>query len=151
LTRFPTDPACLSDLGCYQNNLADVLREQNQLEEARQLLESAIAHQQSARKLNPRHRGYRQYLHIHHRQLALTLLQLGEYAEAAAKAEELPRLCPDGWREYARAASVLARCVRLAAEDTTLAAGERDERARAFGDKAVAYLRQAVAQGFKDA
>src|SRR5262249_34137781 len=69
-------------------------------------------------------------------------------AQAAA---ELPRLYPDGWEEYHRAAGFLARCAPLAEKDTRLPEAERRTLAGAYADRAMARLREAIAKGCKDA
>jgi hypothetical protein len=51
--------------------------------------------------------------------------------------------------EYA-AACILARCVPLAERDSQLAKGQRKERAREYADRALATLRQAVQNGYRD-
>ncbi len=56
---------------------------------------------------------------------------------------ELPLLIPETKEVHLRAASLLARCVPLAAPDATLAEN--------YGTQAVAQLREAVRAGYRDA
>jgi hypothetical protein len=53
-------------------------------------------------------------------------------------------------RDAYTAAGLLAGCVRLAAQDERLPEDRRREVATAYGDQAVAALRQAVAKGAKE-
>ena len=151
IKKSPTDTGPQSDLGETCNNLAMVLMAQDQLAEARQLLERALGHQQTALKANPKNPTYRQYLRNHTWHLAETLVRLGEHGEAARAAAELPRIYPDGWHEYHRAAAFLARCVPLAKKGAPVSEAKRALLARSYSDQAVALLRQAITRGYQDA
>src|SRR5262249_28992938 len=65
-------------------------------------------------------------------------------------AEEMPRLLPDGWEEYHRAAWFLAGCSPLAEKDEALTGERRRALAREYANRAVELLRQAVRRGFAD-
>src|SRR5262249_2643707 len=71
--------------------------------------------------------------------------------EAARLAPELPRLFPDGWAEYHRAAGYLVRCGFVAAKDDKLPGSERLTLSTSYADQAVALLRQAVEKGYRNA
>src|SRR5262249_18665943 len=79
------------------------------------------------------------FLAEHYQVLAETLLPQGEHAEAAQAAEELARVAPADGTRLAQAARILARCTRLAANDSALAGG--------YAGRALALLRQALAKG----
>jgi len=149
--QYPTSPAYQSDLGASQNNLADFLLGQGQPAAARQLLEQAILHQQVALSAVPKHPEYRKFLGNHYRNLAEAALGLRDHAAAVEAALELPRLLPDDWEEYHRAATLLARAIPLAATDMSLTEQKRSELAEAYAVRAVQVLRQAIAKGLKDA
>jgi len=70
------------------------------------------------------------------------LVALGEHADAADMAGKLIQAADDQANDIYNAACILARCVRLAERDK--------ERAQNYADRAVAALRQAVQNGYKD-
>src|SRR4030095_12678356 len=108
-------------LGGALNNLALLLRERNEMTEARRLLQEAIRHQQAALEMNPQRNSFRllspvfarQFLRQHYRALAVTLLRLGEHGEAAKIAEALHKAPPvwsrNDWDGDYDAACYLAR------------------------------------------
>jgi hypothetical protein len=49
------------------------------------------------------------------------------------------------------AARLLARCMPVAAEDTTLPVEERGALSKSYGDQAMKFLREALKKGFADA
>src|SRR5262249_15131838 len=100
------------------------LRQQD-FDRARQLLQDAVALVKPALALNPptpaSHGALRSgYLH-----LAEVLQQLGEHAEAARVAAELPAVNPDRAQDYYLAARLLARCVKVVQQDNRLPEPER--------------------------
>src|SRR5262249_45731194 len=68
-------------------------------------------------------------------------------AEAAAAAEELPRLMPDDREQYLNTAALLARCAESVREDARLPEPRRSELEGAYGRRAVDLLRQAGDRG----
>src|SRR5262249_49818195 len=93
---------------------------------------------------------YRRSLRYQYSGLAETHLQLQDHREAAKAAQELPPLFPNAWNERLSAGWFLARCAALAEKDTTLAALERSELARAYADQSVQRLQEAIQRGYKD-
>ncbi|MCI0459454.1 MAG: tetratricopeptide repeat protein [Gemmataceae bacterium] len=83
--EFPKDPHYRSTTGGALNNLASFLLDRGQPEQARQLFEEAIEHQQAALKVNPRSPASREFLRNHHKNLGKTLWRLGQ-ADAAEEA-----------------------------------------------------------------
>jgi serine/threonine protein kinase len=150
IKRAKDTPKVHSTLGADLNDLAVAMKKHGRLADARQLLEQAIDQQQKALKADPRQATYRSFLRNHYWNLARTLLLLGEHAEAAKAADELPRIFPEGWEEYFSAARLLALCVPLAQKDAKLTEDKRKDLARAYADRAMAGLRQAVAKGFNN-
>jgi len=137
-------------LGAAANNLSLYLSERDDLAGARKLLEQAIEHQAFALKSNPRHPVYPLFLANHYRSLAEVLIRQGEHARAAETAAEAPRLFPDKWQEWIRAASYLANCIPLAEKDLRLSEKERRAVAQSYAKRAVRALSEAVARGCPD-
>jgi serine/threonine protein kinase/Tfp pilus assembly protein PilF len=98
----------------------------------------------------PANETYRQDLRRDYGNLAETLLQLADHAEAAREATKLTLDSPAGWHWHRRAAGVLARCASLAAKDDGLAEPLRKKLAQAYADRAMEQLREATRKGFND-
>jgi serine/threonine protein kinase len=139
-----------SALGGTLNNLALCLRDRGELAEARALLERAVMHQQHAWRAKPQQARYARFLCDHYWALADTLVRQGVHAEAATVAAKPPSVFPDRWEDHYRGAVVLARCVALAEKDA-LPAEKRTALARAYGERGVELLRQAIENGFSNA
>jgi tetratricopeptide (TPR) repeat protein len=148
---FPDVPDHQSHLAGTLHNLARLVRGRGEWADARQLLGKAVAHQQAALESNPKHPTYRRLLGTHYQDLAETLVQLGEHAEAARAAADALPFFPDSARDLYNSACYLARCVPLAEEDAKLAEEKRKELAQTYADRAVDLLRQALQKGFRDA
>jgi serine/threonine-protein kinase len=147
---FPTMHHYQYELAATMVNLAELWRDRKEFAQARELLEQAQSHLQTALKANPRHPYYREVFRTHHVALATALAGLGEHTQAAATAEQLARL---GWEpadDTYSAACALALCVPLAEKDDRLAATERKERVGVYAERALALLREAVVKGYKD-
>jgi serine/threonine protein kinase len=147
---FPDEPSKLSPLGATLNNLAALLRDQGELPEARRLLEQAVRHQQKALKAYPRHPQYREFLRNHYCGLALTLIRLREHAEAARAARDSAAVRPENGADAYAAASLLARCVRLAAQDAQLPGAKGQQLAQEYADQAMDLLRASVHRGYRN-
>jgi serine/threonine protein kinase/tetratricopeptide (TPR) repeat protein len=148
--EFPQLPDYHSRLAGSLHGLALALAQQDKLAEGRPLLKRAVRHQETAHRSNPRQPIYRLQLRNHYQNLAETHVQLEEHAEAAEIAARLPPLFPKIWNEYHRAGQFLARCVPLAEKDARLPAEKRQALAGAYGERAVALLREAVRKGMPD-
>jgi hypothetical protein len=136
----------LNELGRTSGSLAEFLGRHGRLAEAREYAERAVRRQQAALKLLPRHPAYERALARHYRCLAEAVVRLGDHAAAARAARETPRTSgPDEWDRFW--AGILARCIPLAEQDSTLAAEESEALARAYGDEAMALLRQGSRRG----
>jgi tetratricopeptide (TPR) repeat protein len=147
---FPKRPDYRSGLGASLHNLARVLSAEGDLAEARRLAELAIANQQAALRAKPKELQFRRFLRNHYWLLTDTLVRLGKLAEAAPRAADLARVFPGSAIDAHDATCFLARCVSLADGDAILPPGRRQELARTNGDRAVALLRAAVQNGFKN-
>jgi serine/threonine protein kinase/Tfp pilus assembly protein PilF len=146
----PSVPDLRNELASSLVGLADLARDQHRYAEARQLLEQARSHHQAALQAIPQHPPYRRSFRTNLATLAPILAALSDHAAAAATAEEMARL---GWNPAAdsyNAACALALCVPCAEKDAKLAAAERQKQARAYADRALELLRQAIAKGYRD-
>jgi tetratricopeptide (TPR) repeat protein len=138
--EFPDLADYSSEWGGILNNWARILLKRDQLAQARQVLEEAICRQQIALQVHPHHPTYRLFLRNHYSILTRTLMRLGAHAEAARTAEQLPRVFPDQWEEYHRAAGYLAQCVALT---------DSPAQKEAYADRAMQLLHTAVVKGYR--
>jgi tetratricopeptide (TPR) repeat protein len=150
LQRSPGDAAGHSDLGGVLHDLAQRLRRQGRTAEALPLMERALFEQRVAVRLDARPATYRRRLRDCCGALADLFLELGRHEESARAAREMPRAL-DEWHSHFHAAGYLASCVPPAEKDGQLSAERRMALAREYADEAVAMLRRAVAQGYRDA
>jgi serine/threonine protein kinase/tetratricopeptide (TPR) repeat protein len=141
----------------YQNELANTLGilakllfSRKEFGAARQRLEQAVSHHQAALKANPRHPIYRQFFFNNQQLLAQLLLELGEHAAAADAAAQVAQAAFDPANDIYIAAAFLSRCVPLAEQDPQLSETQRKQVAQTYADRALATLRQAVQNGYKD-
>ena len=114
---------------------------------ARRLLDQAIRHLRAALEANPRNAAYHEYLGDSLGLFAKTLIQLGEHAEAAEAAEQVPGVRPEALEQHLRAAALLTKCVGLASADRHLADAKRHVLEKKYAYRAVKILRIAVQQG----
>jgi tetratricopeptide (TPR) repeat protein len=142
-TTFPGVPEYLFARGNALYCLGDVQARQGRITEARQNLGQATEHLRAALQANPRNPAYARALCLAHRDSAEVLKQLGAHAEAAAAAEEMPRIAPDDPDAYRFAAYYLAQCVALEAKDPHLDEPARGPLRESYGQRAVGLLRAA--------
>jgi serine/threonine protein kinase/tetratricopeptide (TPR) repeat protein len=145
--EFPKVPVYQSELGNDLAHLARVLRDGGRLADARREAERAVEHQRTALTLLPGHPGITYSLANNAAILAETLVRLGDHGAAVQAAAELPRCFPTQESAHRQAASYLARCMPLAQEDRTLPVEKRETLAKAYGDQAMALLRQGLVCG----
>jgi serine/threonine protein kinase/tetratricopeptide (TPR) repeat protein len=138
------------ELGAALGNLGIRLHARGDANQARGLLEEALPHYAIALKANDKHPAYRSGYLRHRRVHVLCLLDLGEHGAAAVAAERIAKAGDNPAQDCCQAAALLARCVTLAASDQQLAESERKKMAAAYGDRAMALLRQAVKQGWRN-
>jgi serine/threonine protein kinase len=144
----------LPDVPQWQRWLGDTLEKLGRLAalredraEAPRLFRKAAEHRRAFLKANPADPEARRALRATLGTWAEILVRLGQHAEAARVAEERSGLAPEGWQHPHWAASLLCRCVRLAAKDLQFSAAERVRLVRAYGDRAVELLREARRRG----
>ena len=147
---FPSLFEYQADLATTLDVLALLARDRKDYPVARRLLEEARRHVQRALDSNPRRPLYRLIFCNIQRDLAATLLDVGEYAAAAETAGELSRIAFEPAGDAYQAACFFSRCVVLAETDNRLPQAQRQELAKTHGDRAVAALREAVAKGYAD-
>jgi serine/threonine-protein kinase len=148
---FPKMPDHMAELADTLDGLAIIARKRMNLPLARQLLEQAQTHAQAALKANAHNPFYRSASREIQKDLAVTLLDLGEHTSAAEAATDLARIAFEPANDTYRAAGFLSRCAPLAEKDASLTEDKRLELAKSYGDRAMELLRQAVASGHKDA
>jgi hypothetical protein len=127
------------------------MRRRAQPAEARELVKQAILHQRAALAVNARHHIYRSFLRNHHWLLSDLHLALGDHAEAAVAARQLAGIFPESPIDSFRAGLQTARCLPLAEKDARLQDAERRRLLEAYAVQAVAHLRRAVQNGYRDA
>jgi serine/threonine-protein kinase len=142
--EFPEVPKYQTELGNNRAHLARLLGGWGRLADARREAEQAVRHQLTALQLLPGHAGFEHSLADNYAVLAETLVRLEDHSAAAKAAAELPRYAPTKEWAYRWAARFLARCVPLAEQDQTLPAEKRKALAQAYGDQAMALLRQGL-------
>jgi serine/threonine-protein kinase len=138
-------------VGDTLDQLAELAQAQRDFAESRRLEEQAIPHHRAALQAYPADPRYRKGLRDSTRTLAAVLVAAGEHAEASAAADQLAQEPFEPTSDRYQAACVLAGCVPLAAKDAKLPEARRQELAREYADRSLAVLRQAVADGYKDA
>jgi tetratricopeptide (TPR) repeat protein len=151
VAEFPNVPDFANDLANALGNLAGLKIATKEHAEAKKLLEQARPHHEAALKVNPNHPTYREHARNHGMKLCMALVGLGDHAGASAQADQLVRQPYDPASDYYNVACIAADCVRLAQDEAKLPQPARDKFAKTYADKAMAYLRQAVAHGFDDA
>jgi serine/threonine-protein kinase len=123
--------------------------ETGQPTDARAHFEQAVASQRAALKVAKRRASESPELREQIALLARATLEANAIDDAARTALELARTAPARPEARLEAARLLAACADRIAADTALAEPDRQARARAFGDRAVAQLRVAVDAGLK--
>jgi hypothetical protein len=81
----------------------------------------------------------------------MVLLELKDHAAAADAAGQFLKAAMIPGLDPVKTAALLAGCVRLAEKDEELPRAERRKLAHSYGDRAMAALKQGIAEGFKDA
>jgi tetratricopeptide (TPR) repeat protein/tRNA A-37 threonylcarbamoyl transferase component Bud32 len=150
VAAFPKKAVYQADLARTESTLAISLHERNQDREARDLLQAAVNHQTQALKAAPRNEAYRNSLCAYCLNLADIEVALEDHAAASQTIKELLTLVPANWQNYHRAAYLLAACATLTRQDTKAAPEQQRQSSQAYGEQAVALLRQAWNHGYHD-
>jgi hypothetical protein len=141
-----------------QNLLASTLRDLANLHHdhhddvaARPLLQRAVEMSRLVQKAAPDVPRYRETLLDNLTRLSEVQLASGDHPGASDTAVALINAGPEPGIGAYNVARIYARCLPVAALDTTLSKAKRAERMRYYADQAIELLRQAVAKGFSDA
>jgi eukaryotic-like serine/threonine-protein kinase len=147
---FPGVPDHENEVAGEMVNLARLLMIRKDFAGARQLLDEAFPHHQTALKATPEHPHYLRFYRNNRWRLSQTLLELKDHTEAAKAVDQFLATAVEPARDAYTAAGLLAGCAKLAAEDDQLPEGKRKELATAYGDRAVAALRLAIDKDAKE-
>jgi tetratricopeptide (TPR) repeat protein len=149
--------ALFPDVSDYSNavagtlfNLANVAGRRRDFAAARSLLDEALPYHQAALKRNPRHSDFRQYYRNSLLELTRTHAGQGDRPGALKVATKGHDLGWDPARDAYGAACMLAQCVPIVEKDEKLAVASRQAEMAFYAEEAMAMLRDAVAQGYKD-
>jgi serine/threonine protein kinase len=110
----------------------------------------AVNQQRTALALAPKRPDLTVSMGIYGLRLVARLADEGDHAGAAAAAADVARDIPN-WQALPQLSAQLVRCIGLARTDKTLTEDERQKKAVAYGEQALAVLRQSVANGFRNA
>jgi tetratricopeptide (TPR) repeat protein len=138
------------DLGMVSGNLGLASYAQSNLPESRAHLQRAVELLRKALAVSPKHAIYRDILRDNCQNLAEVLTLSGDHAAAAESARALAGVFPGSAKDRYFSACFLARCARLAAEDSQLGADQRQALAKSYADESLTELREAIEQGFDD-
>jgi tetratricopeptide (TPR) repeat protein len=141
---FPNSPGSFSRLADALSYLAVLAADRGDLGEACRLQEQAITARRAALSLAPRNVDYHKAASAAYAALIETLIRLREHDNAAKVVAELVALSPDSGPECFRAASFLARCVTLTANDSQLTNTRRSGVAAAYSGRAIELLRESA-------
>jgi tetratricopeptide (TPR) repeat protein len=152
VAEFPDERHYHSQLGRVLNDLAESLRERDQLSEARALIKRAIEEQEIAcYRFGETRARHVKLLQGHLNELASIFLRGHDHASAVKVASDLVGRFPDSGDAYYNAGCILSRSIPLAENDRELSESKRAETARSYTDRALAELKVAVAKGFTKA
>jgi serine/threonine-protein kinase len=138
-----------------QHNLAGSLLDRKLWPRAAEAFREAIRYQGKVAAASPGDAVERQRLAFYHARLMETLGMMHDHAgvSAAARAYEpvLRQGGPSAAKDGLHAADRVAHCIILAEAEKGLAEAKRKALVTAYGDQAMALLREAVRHGYRDA
>src|SRR5262249_7330928 len=142
VAEFPDERHYHSQLGRVLNDLAESLRERDQLSEARELIKRAIDQQEIAcYRFGETRTRHVKLLQQHLNELANIFLRGHDHASAAKVARDLIGRFPGSADAHYDAGCILSRSIPLAEKDKELSESKRGETARSYTDEALAELR----------
>jgi serine/threonine-protein kinase len=147
---FAVVPDYQLGLGMTLTNLAVLTRLRKEPTQALHLLNEAVPHLKAALQADAHNPDCRNSFRDNRKILSETLLDLGDHAGTVSAADQLVQAAVDAASDVYDAACFFARCVPLAERDTKLSEAERKELAQTYTDRAIATLRQAIQNGYKD-
>jgi serine/threonine protein kinase len=147
--EHPTEPWQFIQLGNMLARLAKLAADRGDLVAVGRLEEQALSSKRAGLVLAPRSSYHIEAVIDTHVDLIETLIRLREHPAAAKAISEVISFSPDSGPQCFRAGSFLARCVPLAAADTRLTDGRRNELAKTYAERAVELLRQSLRKGYR--
>ena len=136
--------------GQVLHNLADLLRERGRCHEGLPLEREAVRELATVYESNVRDPHYRTAISYAYWTLCSILIESKDHRDAAKAVAEYLRIEPNGYEESSEATGFLCRCAQLCRQDSSLPAKEAEALARRYADQAIAALRTAVRNGFRD-
>jgi serine/threonine protein kinase/tetratricopeptide (TPR) repeat protein len=149
MLREPADPEARSGLGAVLMNEGILFEMVSRVPEARDAYERAVFYQREAHAKAPQVATYRHLLSGHYEALARAQRRLRQADAAVATAQARRKLWPGQPVEQYKAACELAQCLPLVGDPAAGLGPEEEAQRRAYGDLALAALREAVAAGFR--
>jgi tetratricopeptide (TPR) repeat protein len=141
--EFPRREDIYIDLANIAEQYGDMLQLAGRLQEARRVLERALAHRGNDAAM-PLNRMHRHQLYRIHALLADTLIRLKDHRAAVPITLEQPKFIPAEWRHDVIAAGYMVRCLGLVTADPELSDAERDRLEQQYAAHTADLLRQAV-------
>ncbi len=141
---FPEVADHRNEAGGALINLARILLIQEKFADALPLLLEGEPHHAAALAAGPDNPVYRKFHRLNRWRLAEVQVGLKNHVAAAAAAQQFFDAAFEPPRDAYTTATLLASCVRLAAEDDSLSTADREAQAAAYGERAVAALRRAA-------
>jgi tetratricopeptide (TPR) repeat protein len=141
--QFPEEAAFHYNLGMALGNLGWLRLRQNDLRQARRLLEEGNGQLEALLTVNPDHPGYLEAIRNQYRDLGTVLVRLGEHEAAQSKTTALARALPNP-HGLCLAADLHACCIAAVARAPNLSAAERDTLTARYAGLALDCLRQAL-------
>jgi tetratricopeptide (TPR) repeat protein len=150
VAQFPNVPEHKNDLAGTLVNLAMISFDCKQFTQAREHFQRATHYHNDALRADPGNRIYQEFFRNNRTALALVLAAIGDHDEAGRTAKNLADLRWDPAADAYSAACLLAQCVPVTLEDTKLTDAKRQEWIHSYIELALAMLRKAIVNGYKD-
>jgi serine/threonine-protein kinase len=148
---YPTVAEFRRQLASSLHVLAKQLFENDDQAEALRDVRKAITRQQDLVRAAPADAAAAAKLLEYRLDLLFMLVETGDHAAAVSETNGLDSLkTPSAGRDNQQIAGLLARCVALVQKDGKLSEAHRQELARNYGDRAMAFLRRTREAGFTD-
>ncbi|MBI3465968.1 MAG: protein kinase [Planctomycetes bacterium] len=147
---FPSIPEYRNSLAVGLCALGRMLGNEGKAEQARLLLAQAIEHQLVAVTATPDSPTYAKILQQCFHIFADLSLRQQDHAATAEAADRLAQVRPDVAEDAYLAGKFLGRCVTLVEQDSKLREDQRQPVSRAYADRAVEHVREAIRRGFTD-
>ncbi|MGP0063007.1 MAG: tetratricopeptide repeat protein [Isosphaeraceae bacterium] len=137
--------------GRVLHNLADLLRVLRRSTEALQFQREAVRLLGSLYRSNVKDPDFRRAFSYACWTLATLLVDVKDHRAAEQAVADYLRIEPNGFEESYEAATILCRCAQIVRDDAAIQVPRREALSGAYVDRAVAALRIAVRNGFRDA